>query len=330
VLQKQAIGLESVLSTSSKLKLSVITLGLCLSACGGGGGGSASSVVAGVDLNLPANYNLKWSDEFSAAGSPSNNWTYDVGAPLLGGTVWGNSEKQYYTTLAKNSYIDGNGQLILQPVAGLAVGDMGNGDSSNAIDDLTVIQARGVTATSARLTTNTAGYYSALNATPYGFYEVKAKIPCIAGAWPAIWMMGRDGVWPARGEIDIMEWFGGVTSFLNQPNQVQSGVHSTTNHWGSAAGLLYEKKNVANMCTEFHKFQLHWTANEIVMGVDGVTTFSYKKPANATTDNWPFTQPAFLLLNVAVGGNLGGAFNVNDIPNMKMTVDYVKVWQPPS
>ncbi len=313
------------MSTSSKFKQSMVTLGLCLTACGGGGGGSASP---SVDLNLPTTYSLKWSDEFNTAGSPSNNWTYDIGAPLLGGTVWGNSEKQYYTTLPKNSFINSNGELILQPVAGVDANDMGNGDASSTPDVLSTIQARGVTATSARLTTNTAGYYSALNATPYGFYEVRAQIPCVAGAWPAIWMMGKDGVWPARGEIDIMEWFG--SQFTTQPNQVQSGVHSTTNHWGSAAGLLYAKKNVANMCTEFHKFQLHWTANEIVMGVDGVTTFSYKKPANATTNNWPFSQPAYLLLNVAVGGNLGGSFNVNDIPNMKMTVDYVKVWQPPS
>lgn len=317
------------MSTFSKFKQSTLTLSLFLAACGGGGGGS-STPTASVGLTLPTSYSLKWSDEFSTAGSPSSQWTYDVGAPLLGGSVWGNAEKQYYTAQAKNSYIDGNGQLILLPVAGIDAADMTNGDSPSTPDVLSTIQARGVTVTSARLTTNTAGYYSALNATPYGFYEVRAKVPCIAGAWPAIWMMGRDGVWPARGEIDIMEWFGGVQSFITQPNQVQSGVHSTTNHWGSSAGLLFAKNNVANMCSEFHKFQLHWTANEIVMGVDGVTTFSYPKPASATADNWPFSTPAFLLLNVAVGGNLGGSFNVNDLPNMKMTVDYVKVWQPPS
>lgn len=319
-----------MLSTFSKFKRSATTLSLCLAACGGGGGGSSSAVTASVDLTLPSSYNLKWSDEFSSAGTPSNDWTYDLGAPLLGGSVWGNAENQYYTNLAKNSFVNNSGQLVIQPVAGIAAGDMMNGDSPNTQDVLGTIQARGITATSARLTTNTTSYYNALNATPYGFYEVRAQIPCIAGAWPAIWMMGKDGVWPARGEIDIMEWFGGIASFTSQPNQVQSGVHSTTNHWGSPAGLLFAKKDVANMCTEFHKFQLHWTANEIVMGVDGVTTFSYKKPAGATADNWPFSQPAFLLLNVAVGGNLGGTFNVSNIPNMKMTVDYVKVWQPPT
>jgi beta-glucanase (GH16 family) len=324
VLPSQVIGRGQVLSTLSKLKLSVVTISLCIAACGGGSMPTAES----VDLNLPTRYNLKWADEFNTAGSPSANWTYDLGAPLLGGTVWGNNEKQYYTNRDKNSFINSSGQLIIQPVAGIDATDLANGDSPSALDVLSSIQARGVSVTSARLTTNTLGYFSALNPTPYGFYEVRAQVPCVAGAWPAVWMMGRDGVWPARGEIDIMEWFG--SQFTAQPNQVQSAVHSTTNHWGSAAGLLFEKKNVANMCTEFHKFQLHWTANEIVIGVDGVITFSYKKPANATTDNWPFSRPAYLLLNVAVGGNLGGSFNVNDITSMKMTIDYVKVWQPPS
>ncbi|WP_143474075.1 family 16 glycosylhydrolase [Limnohabitans sp. B9-3] len=313
--------------TRSKFKLAILSLA-SLTACGGGGGGGDLITAVSLDLTLPSAYILKWSDEFSLPGSPSSTWSYDIGSPLLGGSVWGNAEKQYYTAQAKNSFIDANGQLVIQPVVGITADDMAKGDSANQPDVLSAIQARGVSVTSARMHTNTPSYFAALNSTPYGFYEIRAKVPCVAGAWPAIWMMGRAGVWPARGEIDIMEWFGG--QFTAQPNQVQSGVHSTTNHWGTSAGLLYAKANVANMCTEFHKFQLHWSANEILMGVDGTPTFSFKRPANATSDNWPFSQPAFVLLNVAVGGNLGGVFNAGDLPNMTMKVDYVKVWQPPS
>jgi beta-glucanase (GH16 family) len=39
-------------------------------------------------------------------------------------------------------------------------------------------------------------------------------------------------------------------------------------------------------------------------------------------------QPAYLILNVAVGGNLGGSVSVSDISNMTMRVDYVRVWKP--
>lgn len=293
-------------------KICALTAATVLSACGGGGSSeTTSSTSTSVSLIRPSTYVLKWSDEFTTNGAPSSAWTYDLGSPLLGGTVWGNSEKQYYTNNSENVNVS-NGLLTIQPVAGVP---------QNAPTGL------GLLATSARLKSDTNEYYNALNSTPYGYYEIKAKVPCVGGAWPAIWMMGRSGDWPARGEIDIMEWFG--SQFTAQPNQVQSAIHTTHNHWGSAAGLLYAKKDVANMCSEFHRFQLHWTADEIWMGVDDVPTFSYKKPSNAGTDKWPFDQPAYLLLNVAVGGNLGGNVTLSDLPAMKMQVDYVKVWQKP-
>lgn len=278
-----------------------------LVACGGGGDAGPATISA-LTLSKPDSYVLKWSDEFSSAGAPGPAWTYDLGAPLYGGTVWGNSEKQYYTSDTANVRV-GSGVLTIQAVAGLPAA---------------APAGLGLLATSARIKTDTTAYYNALNSTPYGFYEIRAKVPCVAGAWPAIWMMGKNGDWPARGEVDIMEWFGRY--FTNQPNQVQSAVHTPDSH-GSTA--LFAKRDVTNMCSEFHRFQLHWTANEILMGVDDVPTFSYKKPSMATANNWPFDQPAHLLLNVAVGGNLGGDVNLNDLPAMAMQVDYVKVWQNP-
>ena len=282
-----------------------------LMGCGGGGGASSTPPPA-LTLSKPDSYVLKWSDDFNTVGAPGSDWIYDLESPVLeGGGVWGNNEKQYYTDNPANVYVN-NGMLTIQAVEGVPSG---------------APRGLGLLATSARIKTDTPAYYNALNATPYGFYEIRAKVPCVAGAWPAIWMMGKTGVWPARGEVDIMEWFG--AQFTGQPNQVQSAVHTTFNHWGSAAGLLFAKRNVTNMCSDFHLFQLHWSANEILIGVDGVATFSYKKPSNAGTDKWPFDQPAYILLNVAVGGNLGGPVNLRDLPNMTMQVDYVKVWQAP-
>lgn len=259
-----------------------------------------------MTLTRPSSYVLKWSDEFNTDGAPSAAWTYDLGAPLLGGTVWGNQEQQYYTSDSANVQVSA-GELIIQPRAGLPPG---------------APTGLGLLATSARIKTDTSTYYNALNATPYGFYEIRAKVPCIAGAWPAIWMMGKNGNWPDRGEIDIMEWFGRY--FAADVNQVQSGVHTKNN---SGASSIYQKAAVNAMCTAYHNFQMHWTASELLIGVDGVPTFRYTKPANATADSWPFDQPAHLILNVAVGGNLGGSVNLNDIPSMTLKVDYVRVWQ---
>jgi beta-glucanase (GH16 family) len=33
-------------------------------------------------------------------------------------------------------------------------------------------------------------------ASTYGFIEVRAKMPCGRGTWPAIWMLGTGGRWP--------------------------------------------------------------------------------------------------------------------------------------
>ncbi len=309
----RAIGWGRVLFTPSKVLKGIWLTGLTAALVACGGGGESAVTTPSLTLARPDSYVLKWSDEFNTSGVPGSAWTYDLGSPLLGGTVWGNSEKQYYTSDSANVFVN-NEMLTIQPVQGIPSG---------------APTGLGLLATSARIKTDTSEYYNALNSTPYGFYEIRAKVPCTAGAWPAIWMMGRYGDWPARGEIDIMEWFGGIQDFRNQPDQVQSAVHTTYNHWSSEAGLLFAKRNVLNMCSDFHRFQLHWTANEILIGVDDVATFSYKKPSNAGTNKWPFDQPAYILLNVAVGGNLGGSVNLNDLPAMAMQVDYVRVWQTP-
>lgn len=284
---------------------------LCLVSCGGGGGGGGSVATgtdaASVTLSRPAQYQLKFSDDFAVDGALGAAWTYDLGAPLLGGTVWGNNEQQYYTSDPANVRIQG-GLLYLQPVAGVPAAGSG---------------IPGLLATSARVKTDTPAYYQALNGTPYGFYEVRAQFPCVAGAWPAVWMMGKNGDWPARGEIDIAEWFGRY--FSAAPNQMQSGIH-VPNHYG--ANSLYAKKDVSGLCSGMHTYQLHWTASVLVMGVDGQEVLRYTKPAGAGAADWPFDQSAFLLLNVAVGGNLGGSVNLADLPSMTMTVDWVKVWQP--
>ncbi len=286
-----------------------------LSACGGGGGSSGGGTVntpappIEFSLTRPSNYVLKWSDEFTTAGAPSSAWTYDIGAPLLGGSVWGNSERQFYTSDAANVFVS-NGELTIQPIAGVPSGAPSTSPS--------------LLATSARIKTDTATYYNSLNGTPYGYYEIRAKVPCVAGAWPAIWMMGQTGDWPARGEIDIMEWFGRY--FASDVNQVQSGVHTTNN---AGANSRYTKAVVPAMCTNYHNFQMHWSASEILIGVDGAPTFSYKKPQGAGVADWPFDQPAHLILNVAVGGNLGGDVNLANLPSMTLKVDHVKVWQAP-
>lgn len=274
-------------------------------------------------VTLPASYVLKWSDEFSADGALGAGWTYDLGAPLLGasvnpynrGSVWGNAELQYYTQDAQNVRAE-NGNLVIQAVAGLP---------SGAPTD------RNLIATSARVTTDTQAFYDALNPTPYGFYEIRAQIPCEAGAWPAIWMLGTGNTeWPLRGELDLMEWYQGI-AVEGDENYAMSSIHTQADYWDGRGGRsISGKRSVTGLCNSFKKYQLHWQEEKITFYVDGSQILEYQRPSNYTSQNWPFNVPAYLILNVAVGGTLGGAVNINAIPNMRMLVDYVKVWQPPN
>ena len=54
----------------------------------------------------------------------------------------------------------------------------------------------------------------------YGFYEVRAKLPCARGTWPAIWLLPTGGNWPDEGEIDLMEMVGW------QPEVVHATLHT--------------------------------------------------------------------------------------------------------
>lgn len=295
--------------------IAALTLAATLTGCGGGDAGNPTDAAQGV---RPAGYSLVWSDEFNSPGAlNSTYWTYDLGAPLLGGTVWGNSEQQYYTSDAANVRIE-NGHLLIQPLK----------------DAPTVTlppEHPPLLATSARVKTDTNEFYTALNHKPYGFYEVRAQISCVDGAWPAVWMLGKTGVWPNRGELDLMEWsrkFEGEDELPKDYSYVQSAVHFGTfepyNHQYRTGG-----RDLSNLCSAYHRFQLHWLPDRVAFYVDDLPLLTYVKPALANAVNWPFDSPAYLLLNVAVGGELGGTVNSeDDIPNMGMKVDYVRVWQP--
>ena len=278
----------------------------------GSGDIGSTTVTNPLGVVGPKNYTqLVWYDEFDEGSVPnSTKWSYDLGSPLLGGTVWGNSENQHYTNDSKNSYI-ADGNLVIQ-----------------AIHETPAGASWGVFASSARLTTTTDDYWEAIGNSPYGFYEVRAKLACIRGSWPAIWLLGKDGNWPQRGELDIAEWFGVSSDQYTISSAIHNGAYSGGNLSSApSSNPQFASQYVADLCTDFHRFQLEWSEDKVVMGIDDSPTLTYQKVNGATTDQWPFTQPAYMLLNVAVGGNAGGNVNTADIPQMKMLVDYVRVWK---
>ncbi|MEJ5189011.1 MAG: glycoside hydrolase family 16 protein [Breznakiellaceae bacterium] len=234
------------------------------------------------------NLSLVWSDEFDGPSDApdSTKWTYDLGA---GG--WGNNEVQTYTNNRTNSYVS-NGTLKIR-----ALKENGSW-------------------TSARLKTQ--GKYS----WKHGYIEARIKLPAGNGVWPAFWMLGNNITsvsWPRCGEIDVMEYSPGTTGV----NKVFGTVHYATATGDHRYTSLGEKID-STVTTAFHTYGLRWTSTEITLYIDGQQVGTpFRKMADTP---WPFDQEFFIILNVAMGGNLGGTIDPN-LSQAIMEVDYVRVYQ---
>jgi len=232
-----------------------------------------------------------WADEFDNDGLPDETkWGYDVG-----GSGWGNNELQFYTEATLSNVKIENGILIL------------TAKKEN-------MNERAYT--SARLVSKGKGDFL------YGRIEARAKLPAGKGTWPAIWMLPTDwayGSWPASGEIDIMEHVG-----YDQDN-VHISIHSEAYNHGINTQKTGTKK-IQNATTEYHTYRVDWTPDAISGFIDDEQIFVFKRESG-DYKVWPFNKKFHLLLNLAVGGNWGGAKGVDEqaFP-ASMEVDYIRVY----
>jgi beta-glucanase (GH16 family) len=247
--------------------------------------------IAQDDPEYLQNLTLAWSDEFAGASVDPDHWTFETGA-----SGWGNQELQNYT----------------------------DGDNAEVTDGKLIITARKVNEnmepgsyTSSRIVTQGKKEFR------YGRMEIRAKLPSGRGIWPAIWMLGSNfntAGWPACGEMDIMEYVG------YEPNVVHATVHTTS---GSGANGSGSSMTLETCEEEFHNYGVIWTEKKLVFYVDTPDNVIHTyAPASKTPENWPFDQPGFFILNVAVGGAWGGAQGIdNSIFPTSMEIDYVRVYQ---
>ncbi|SDZ26195.1 Glycosyl hydrolases family 16 [Variovorax sp. YR634] len=283
-----------------------VLAGFLLCACGGGGNAAPAtngiSPPAGAPVNppptvssgVPPGYALVWADEFAGSGLPDpGKWSYDTEANATG---WYNNELQYYAAERLENSKVSNGALVItaRKEALTSAPDYGR-------------QAY----TSARLITRGKASWT------YGFFEVRAKLPCGQGTWPAIWMLGTNNTpWPANGEIDIMEQVG------MKPTEITGTVHTASTAGTAGNGGMTQ---IADACTNFHNYQLTWAADSLSIGVDSVPYFTYRNPG-AGKASWPFDGPQYLILNLAIGGDMAEAVNDSIFP-VQMEVAHVRVYQ---
>ena len=236
-------------------------------------------------------WKLIWSDEFNYKGLPdSTKWSYDTG-----GRGWGNNELQFYTSArAKNARVE-NGRLIIQA-------------HKEKMDTNRF--------TSARLVSKGKGDWT------YVRIAVNARLPRAVGSWPAIWMLASATPlrWPDDGEIDIMEHVG------YDPGKVHGSVH--TKKYNHVIGTQKTgNMMVTDAFTRFHIYEIEWSRERIDFFIDKKKYYSFANE-HKTDAEWPFNKPFHLLLNLAVGGNWGGAKGVDEksFPQ-RMEIDYVRVYE---
>jgi len=244
-----------------------------------------------VDKHWTFESRPSWSDEFNYTGLPANEkWGYDIG-----GSGWGNNEKQYYTNAIQNAKV-ANGKLTITA-------------RKEPIQDMDYSSARLVTKNKLDVL--------------YGRIEVRAMLPTGRGTWPAIWMLPTDfeyGGWPKSGEIDIMEHVG------YDQNNVHFSTH-TEAYYFKINTQKTKTKIIPTASTAFHTYRVDWTPYAIRGYFDDVKVFEF---ANEGTGYkaWPFDKRFHILLNLAVGGDWGGAKGIDDkIFPQEFVVDYVRYYK---
>jgi len=163
--------------------------------------------------------------------------------------------------------------------------------------------------TSARVHTKNKGDWK------YCRVEVRAKLPSGKGTWPAIWMLPTDeiyGKWPNSGEIDIVEHVGSDQGNIFCSNHT---VHSSS----KTANILVDDCSKA-----FHNYSIEWGHDCIKTYIDEQLYGSFTNPGKGWT-YWPFDQRFHLVINLALGGTLGGEID-NAIFPQKFEIKHVRIY----
>ena len=233
-------------------------------------------------------YRLAWVDDFSGPAGTAPNPSWWTHE--LGSHGWGNDEKQTYTDDAANAFQDGRGNLCITALK------------------------RGDTVTSARLITK------GLVEFKYGRFECRLKLPKGAGLWSAVWLLGSniDAVsWPACGEIDVMENVGA------EPRRVFGTLHCPG--FFKRDGISGDFISDSHFADDFHVFAVDWTASEIVWSIDSQDYF--RVSSDQLGASWVFDHPFYILINLAVGGWLGGKIGMETEFPATFRIDYVKIFE---
>ena len=230
---------------------------------------------------------LIWEENFDGNELDENHWNFELGDGCPNLCGWGNNEAQIYT---KENHQVNDGYLTI-----------------------TAKLENGVY-TSTRITTKNKKEFK------YGRIEARAKLPLGQGLWPAFWMLGSnisEVGWPTCGEIDILEYVG------RERESIFTSVHTADSH-----GMTKNtKKDIVPGIEEgFHTYAIDWNEDRIEFLIDNKLFYTFT-PENKSVEVWPFNQPFFIIVNMAIGGNFGGPEIDDSIFPQEFVIDYIRVYE---
>lgn len=241
-----------------------------------------------------------WRDEFNGKELDKTKWSFDTTRNKEG---WYNKELQYYAADRKRNLRLEQGVLVIEahhdPQAIRNNKDYGKQQYS-----------------SAKIQTKDKASWT------YGFFEIRAKVPCAYGTWPAAWMLSNGKrPWPTGGEIDILEHVG------SQPNVAHANLHTELFNHSLQTGRGAQMP-LPGACTAFHNYQLDWRPDVITIGVDGKAFMQVRNDKPGGVGAWPFDAPFYMILNLALGGDWAAPKGMDPkVLPQRFEVDYVRVWK---
>jgi beta-glucanase (GH16 family) len=256
--------------------------------------GNSNTVTKADDFY--SGWKINWSDEFDGNSLNRNVWNVEVNG--YGG--W-NNEHQYYKdgddTIQVN---DGSLKIIgrKQSVWGT--------DAEGVYKEYNYTSARINTQNKVKLGN--------------GRIEARIKLPIFRGTFPAFWLMGNNGkTWPECGEIDIME-------AINTENIAYGTAHWPKNVGTGSSAVNSEGNGTYGWnlnLSQWHVYGVERSDTAIKWYVDGRVYHTVDLTKDAVNQE-PLKLDAYILLNLAIGGEWPGHVIDDTAFPATMEVDYVR------
>ncbi|RKP09236.1 concanavalin A-like lectin/glucanase domain-containing protein [Thamnocephalis sphaerospora] len=233
-------------------------------------------------------------DSFDGEHLNEGVWNYNLGDGCDDVQCgWGNWERQVYTQESVQTNVDGTLRITARRT----------GPDSW---------------TSGRI--NTKGKFEFL----YGRVDVRARLPTVDGPFAALWLASATnpyGPWPHSGEMDMVE-FQSAWNKLYEPEQMRTpcGSHTVNRRESQSVTFWAEGLDPSG----WHTYSLLWRPGQLEYRIDDLFLGRSSPPSLDNKDDWPFDQPFYLVINLAIEPYWGSKVP-DDINEITLDVDWIRV-----